>query len=288
MTASRFSVAVTPPPICQSPVLRTEILESFPGARFNEQKRYLSEEELIEFCAEAETLLVGRDPVTASVLDALPNLKLVSKYGVGLDNIDQEALKSRNIQLGWSAGVNKRCVAELTLSFMLGLAHNVFRSGYSLKGGDWNKDGGRMLQGKTVGIVGCGHVGTDVVRLLKPFGCRILVRDILDKKTVCNEMGCEEANFNEVLEKADFVSLHVPLTDLTRSMMDAEALAKMKPSSFLVNTSHSRSRVGCVCARTARGSGVSFASQPYGDPAYWRQRPGSGGRHGTISDGPYR
>lgn len=237
MSASRFCVAVTPPPICQSPLLRSEISELFPESRFNERHRYLSEAELIEFCGDAEVLLVGRDPITEAVLDALPQLKLVSKYGVGLDNLNQEAMQQRDIKTGWTAGVNRRCVAELTLALMLGLAHNVFQSGFSLKGGDWNKDGGWMLQGKTVGIIGCGNVGMDVVRLLKPFGCRILVRDILDIKEFCSETGAVVAEWEEVVEHSDFISLHVPLTDLTRGMVDKRVLEKMKPTSFLVNTS---------------------------------------------------
>ena len=94
-----------------------------------------------------------------------------------------------------------------------------------------------MLQGKTVGIIGCGHVGMEVVRLLKPFGCRVLVRDILDRNAFCSETGAIEASFDEVVGRADIVSLHVPLTDLTRNMIDDAVLKKMKPSSFLVNTS---------------------------------------------------
>jgi len=237
MSASRFSVAVTPPPICNSSHLRAEITQPFPESRFNDRNRYLNEAELIDFCGDAEVLLVGRDPVTEAVLEALPKLRLVSKYGVGLDNLDQEALQRRDIQFGWTPGVNRRCVAELTLAFMLGLVHNVFQSGFSLKRGDWNKEGGWMLQDKTVGIIGCGHVGMDVVRLLKPFGCRVLVRDILDKKVFCSETGSIEATFDEVVEQSDLVSLHVPLTDLTRNMMDRVVLEKMKPTSFLINTS---------------------------------------------------
>ncbi len=139
--------------------------------------------------------------------------------------------------LGWTAGVNRRSVAELTLAFMLGLCHNVFRSGITLKQGRWAKDGGRMLQGKTVGIVGCGNIGQDVVRLLKPFDCTVWIRDILEMPAFCRQTGAVEKSFEEVLVGAEIISLHVPLTDETRCMIDAGALSRMRPDAFLINTS---------------------------------------------------
>ena len=237
MTRTTPRVAVTPPPICNSSTLRDELSALFPQPLFNDTGRYLTEDELIRFASEADALLVGRDGITDKVLAALPHLKIIAKYGVGLDTIDQDAMKRHSVELGWTAGVNRRSVAELTLSFMLGLCHNVFKGGLALKQGQWVKDGGHLLQSKTVGIVGCGNIGQEVIRLLQPFGCVVWVRDILDRSEFCKETGALEKSLEEVLAGADIISMHVPLTEATRHMIDAASLAKMQSSAFLINTS---------------------------------------------------
>lgn len=237
MTRVTPRVAVTPPPICNSSILCDELSKLFPQPLFNKTDRYLNEDELIQFAGEADALLVGRDRITDKVLSALPQLKIIAKYGVGLDNIDQEALQKHQVKLGWTAGVNRRSVAELTLGFMLGLCHNVFKSGWPLKQGRWAKEGGHLLQGKTVGVIGCGNIGKEVVRLLKPFECRIWVRDIVEMSEFCKETGALEKSLAEVLEGADIISMHVPLTKDTRHMMNTTAFQRMQPTAFLVNTS---------------------------------------------------
>jgi D-3-phosphoglycerate dehydrogenase len=237
MNRKSLRVAVTPPPICNSSILREELSNLFPRPLFNDKGRYLNEDELIQFASEADALLVGRDPVTETVLAALPQLQIVAKYGVGLDTIDQEALKRHSVQLGWTPGVNRRSVAELTLSFMLGLCHNVFKGGLALKQGQWVKDGGHLLQGRIVGIVGCGNIGQEVVRLLKPFGCTVWIRDIVDKAEFCKKTGALEKSLEEVLAGADIISMHVPLTKETRNMIDETAFRAMKSTAFLINTS---------------------------------------------------
>ena len=237
MTQKTPRVVVTPPPICNSSILRSELSSLFPQPLFNDTGRYLTEDELVRFAGEADALLVGRDRITDKVLSALPQLKIIAKYGVGLDNIDSEALQRHQVELGWTAGVNRRSVAELTLSFMLGLCHNVFKGGWALKQGQWAKEGGQLLQGKTVGIVGCGNIGKEVVRLLKPFECRVWIRDILDISEFCKEADALEKSFEEVLGGADIISLHVPLTEETRHMINATALRRMQPTAFLINTS---------------------------------------------------
>ena len=237
MTRTTSRVAVTPPPICNSSSLREELSALFPQPLFNDTGRYLTEDELIRFAGEADALLVGRDRITDKVLAALPQLKIIAKYGVGLDTIDQDALKRHSVELGWTAGVNRRSVAELTLSFMLGLCHNVFKGGSALKQGQWVKDGGSMLKGKTVGIVGCGNIGQEVTHLLQPFGCAVWVRDILDRSEFCKKTGAVEKSLEQVLAEADIISMHVPLTEDTRHMIDTASLAKMQSTAFLINTS---------------------------------------------------
>ncbi len=233
---SEPKIAVTSISFGKSASLRKELLRFFPNSIFNEGGQRLSGKKLIEFVKDADAAIVGIETIDDSILDHTPKLKIISKYGVGLDSIDQESLKRRGISLGWTGGVNRRSVSELTLCFMLGLCRNVFGSGFKLKQTDWDKDGGHQLSGKTVGIIGCGHIGSDVARLLSPFGCTLLVRDIVDKSDFCREQGAVKVSLDEVIEKSDIISLHVPLTELTRQMVNKNFLRRMKATAFLVNT----------------------------------------------------
>ncbi len=231
-------VVVTPPAFCKSPSLREELSKYFPNTIFNDNDRYLSGSELFEFLKEADAAMIGRDLISAELVRSLPKLKMISKYGVGLDNVDQEALSRANIEFRVTLGTNKRSVAELTLGFMIGLSHNMLSK--KLKEGFWQREGGHELSGKIVGVIGCGNVGQELVRLLQPFQCQIKVRDIADRSEFCRQFGAVEVEFEDLIEEADIVTLHVPLTEDTENLIDKYVLAKMKPSAFLVNTSRGR------------------------------------------------
>ena len=230
-------VAVTPPAFCKSEALRLKLSGLFPNTIYSEKNNYLSESELVDFLIGAEAAIIGRDPVTQSALDALPELKMISKYGVGLDNLDLDAIHKKGVELAVNGGTNKRSVAELTLSFMVGLCHNIFMSAERMKKGKWIRDGGQNLSGKTIGIIGCGNVGKEVIKLLKPFDCEILINDIEDRSRYCEEHDVEESSFELLIKTSDIVSMHVPLTNLTRNMIDENVLQAMKNKAFLINTS---------------------------------------------------
>jgi phosphoglycerate dehydrogenase-like enzyme len=230
-------IAVTSVSFSKNAALRKELKNKFPNSFLNESGNKLPEHDLIKFLKNADAAIVGTESITDKILSHAPRLKIISKYGVGLDNIDEKSLKRRNITLGWTGGVNRRSVSELTLCFMLGLCRNVFSSGFKLKQSAWDKDGGHQLSEKTVGIIGCGHIGSDVARLLSPFGCSLLVRDIVDKSDFCREQqGAYVTRLEELIERSDIITLHVPLTELTHQMVNENFLGKMKSTAFLVNT----------------------------------------------------
>ncbi|MBT5470448.1 MAG: phosphoglycerate dehydrogenase [Nitrospina sp.] len=229
-------VAVASISFSKSAFLREELEREFPNSFFNELGRRFSENELIDFLKGADAAVIGIEPITDQVLNQLPQLKIISKYGVGLDSIDQESLKRRNIALGWTGGVNRRSVSELTLCFMLGLCRNVFTSGFSLKQSKWEKEGGCQLTGKTVGIIGCGNIGSDVVELLAPLQCTFLVCDILDKSEFCRKNNATQTSLENLIEQSDVISLHVPFTQRTNKMADKKMFDQMKSTAFLVNT----------------------------------------------------
>ena len=232
-----MKIVVTPPAFCKSETLKSKLSSLFPNTVYNQSTDYLSGVELLNFLKDADAAIIGRDPVTQDTLEALPQLKMISKYGVGLDNLDLNAIKQRGVELALTKGINKRSVAELTLSFMIGLCHNIFISAERMKRGEWIREGGQNLSGKTVGIIGCGNVGKEVIKILKPFGCKILTNDIEDRSNFCLQQGAIESSFELLIKASDIVSLHVPLTNLTRDMINQSVLEDMKANAFLVNTS---------------------------------------------------
>ena len=233
-------IAVPPPSFCKSQLLKTELLGHFPNAVFNEKDGYLSGSELVDFLMDADAALIGRDPINAELIRSLPKLRMIAKYGVGLDNLDQEALIRAGVELRVTSGTNRRSVAELALGFMIGLCHNMSSGSEQLKSGNWHRDGGQELSGKSIGVIGCGNVGQELIRLLQPFQCRGWVRDIADRSEFCRDFGAVETGLDEIIEEVDILTLHVPLTENTENLIDKSVLKKMKSSAFLVNTSRGR------------------------------------------------
>jgi len=139
-----------------------------------------------------------------------------------------------------TSGTNRRSVAELALGFMIGLCHNMSSGSEQLKSGNWHRDGGQELSGKSIGVIGCGNVGQELIRLLQPFQCRVWVRDIADRSEFCRDFGAVETGLDEIIEEVDILTLHVPLTENTENLIDKSVLKKMKSSAFLVNTSRGR------------------------------------------------
>lgn len=199
------------------------------------QKRF-SKMELVEFLSDADCAIVGLDEIDNEVLRQLPKLKCIAKYGVGLDNIDLNACQLHDIFIGWTGGVNKRSVAELSLANMLMLSRNIYMTSNELKNGIWNKSGGFNLTGKNVGIIGVGHVGKELVKLLKPFDCTVYVNDIIEQDDYYNNNNLTNASKTTIYEKCDIVTLHIPLTNKTKNMINLETLKKMKRTSILINT----------------------------------------------------
>ncbi|MBE0497299.1 MAG: hydroxyacid dehydrogenase, partial [Campylobacterales bacterium] len=149
-----MKITVTSPSFSGSRTLQHELLTYFPDAKLNLQGTRFSKEDLSRYIQDADGIVVGLEPIDEAVLSACPKLKIVSKYGVGLNNIDVEACTKRGVHVGWTGGVNRLSVAEMTLGYMLMLARNLYVTSNQLKNGIWNKSGGFQLSGKTVGIVG--------------------------------------------------------------------------------------------------------------------------------------
>lgn len=217
--------------------LQKEIYKFFPDAILNVQGIRYQGEDLINYIKDADGIVVGLEKIDEAVLKECKNLKIISKYGVGLDSLDLKACEEYNIKIGWTGGVNKRSVSEMALGFMLMLCRNLYRASNRLKNNNWNKNGGIQLSGKTVGIIGLGNIGKDLVELLQPFGCKILVNDIIDQNEYYNKYGLIEVSKNEIYENADFVTVHTPsIKGTTQYMINIDVFKRMKNNAFFINT----------------------------------------------------
>jgi D-3-phosphoglycerate dehydrogenase len=182
-----------------------------------------------------DAAIVGLERIDDAVLDRVPELRIVSKYGVGLDGVDVDAIARRGLRLGWTGGVNRRSVAELTLSFAIALLHRVPEAFAALRRDAWGKFIGRQLTGKTIGIIGCGFVGKDLVTLLAPFDCRILAHDIRSYPEFYRAYSVTPVSLDQLLTESDVVTLHVPLDRSTKDMIGASQLARMRRGACLIN-----------------------------------------------------
>ena len=228
-------IAVASRSFAANAALCAELKARYPNVTIVDPSERLDGDSLVAFLRGHDRAIVGLERVDDRVLAQLPDLKVISKYGVGLDGIDVAALARRGIRLGWTGGVNRRSVSELTLAFAIALLHRVPECDVAMRRGEWRKLVGSQLTGKTVGIIGCGFVGQDLARLLAPFACRLLAHDIRDYPEFYAAHHVTPVGLEALLRTADVVTLHVPLDASTRGMIGAAEIALMRPGSFLIN-----------------------------------------------------
>lgn len=230
-----IKVAVCSRSFSANPVLRAELLACYPNATFNDAGLQLRGDSLVDFLKGHDKAITALEVVDGDVLSRLPELKVISKYGVGLDMIDMAAMRAHGKRLGWTGGVNRRSVSELVISFAIAMLRHVPAANREVLGGTWRQHVGGHLSGRTVGIIGCGNVGKDLVQLLKPFGTPVLANDIRDYREFYEAHAVKPVGLEELLAQSDLVTLHVPLDKSTRGMLDERRLSLLKPSAVLIN-----------------------------------------------------
>ncbi|MFN3742219.1 MAG: hydroxyacid dehydrogenase [Anaerolineales bacterium] len=199
----------------------------------------ISAEELRAILPAYDALIVrGRTRVTADLLSQAPRLKVIGRAGVGVDNIDLEAARKQGIIVVNAPLATTVAVAELTFGLLLAMARDIPRADAAMKQGKWLKKEleGVELQGKTLGLIGFGRIGREVAHRALAFGMHILAYDPLIPEDVIRQANATPCALDELLRRSDFVSIHVPLTEETRNLLDAAAFAKMKPGLRLVCT----------------------------------------------------
>lgn len=194
-------------------------------------------EDLSKIIADYDALIVrGQTKVTASLLETAAKLKVVGRAGVGVDNIDLAAAKSRGVTVVNAPVSTTLAVAELTFGLLLALTREIPRADSSMKEGQWLKKEleGAELHGKTLGILGMGHIGTEVARRARAFGMDVLGYDPLLTPEQIRGRVADPVDRDELLVRSDFISLHLPLTSETRGLLDADQFAKMKDGARIV------------------------------------------------------
>jgi phosphoglycerate dehydrogenase-like enzyme len=230
-------VAIPSISFCQTEILRNEVLEKYPDTRFNEEQRRMSDNELIEFLTGRDAAIMGLENLTADMLDHLPELKIIARMGVGLDNVDPVLLRDRDIRIGWKGGTNRQSVAELMIAFSVCALRHVGPLYAEMRDGKRPRHQmGRHLGGRVVGLHGCGHVGKEIVRLLQPWNCTILACDLQDFPDFYRQYGVEAVSMDELVNRSEVLSLHIPLDDSTSGLYTGAVMDCMRDDTVLINT----------------------------------------------------
>ncbi len=228
-------VAVTSRSFSRNEILRAELLERYERVTFNDEGLSLAGDSLVVFLADHPLAITALERIDEEVLSRLPDLRAISKVGVGIDMLDLDAMERHGVRLAWSRGTNARSVSELALAFMLALLRHLPEATGLVRDGQWRQLQGRTLSGQTVGIVGFGHVGRDLALLLSAFSCRVLAHDVVLLADLPPHV--EEASLEMLLAESEIVSLHTVLSDDTCNLIDRERIATMREGALLINTS---------------------------------------------------
>jgi phosphoglycerate dehydrogenase-like enzyme len=197
--------------------------------------RGLADADAIKLVKDADILLLSNRPLSAGVINACAKLKLICVAFTGIDHVDQGACKARGIILHNAAGYAVHAVSELVIGLMITLLRRIIPANAKARSGGTNENlVGHELFGKTLGVIGCGHIGLQVARLGNAFGCQVLGFDPHVVKV--DDVKFEQVQLDDLLRRSDVVTLHLPLIPETRGFIGRDQFAKMKRSAILVNT----------------------------------------------------
>ena len=203
----------------------------------NNTGRPYKKEEMLKLIKDVDGIIIGIDELSAEIIEKANALKVISKYGIGLDNIDINMATNKKIVITNTPTANVDAVADLTFGFILSLARRIPEADRKTKSGKWEKITGKSVWEKTLGIIGLGKIGRQVVKRAQGFKMNILVYDLVKDEKFAQSYNIKYVNLEELLQKSDYITIHIPLNDATRGMISYEELEKIKESAFLINTS---------------------------------------------------
>lgn len=199
----------------------------------------LAGDALVQAIKDADAVIASTEPYTKDVLMCLPRLRIITRWGVGYDNIDLDGATELGIIVTYTPEYVPEAVADLAFGLMIALARKIVDAALSIRDGRWEPKLGVGLWGKTLGIVGLGRIGIAIAKRAFGFGMRVLAYDIVPKPGA-ESMGVRFTTLEELLRESDFVSLNVPLNDTTIGMIGEREFKMMKPTAYLINTSRGK------------------------------------------------
>jgi D-3-phosphoglycerate dehydrogenase / 2-oxoglutarate reductase len=199
--------------------------------------RRLRPEELADMISDVDVLIAGTEPITAAIMDRGKRLRLISRVGIGLDSVDLQAARERDVLVSYTPDAPAPAVAELTMGLILSLLRSVSRADRGMRGGVWHRFLGRRLSELTLGVIGVGRVGKLLIHHLQGFATRILANDVAPDREFGAIHQVRWVEKETIYKEADIISLHLPLTPVTKNMITLRELRVMKPEALLINTS---------------------------------------------------
>ncbi|MCL2601256.1 MAG: phosphoglycerate dehydrogenase [Treponema sp.] len=214
----------------------TELKSFADSLVFNPSGKPLLQDELIPLLDGCDGCIAGLDYYTAAVIENTDRLKVISRYGVGVDRVDLAAAKTRNVVVCNTPGANTQAVADLAFALLLSVARKVPLLDRKTRDGQWLRSSGIELYGKTLGILGLGAIGKAVARRAAGFSMNVIAFDPYMDTQYAQANGIVPADFDTVIKEANFISLHLPLTEGTKRIISADAMRTMKKGAVIVNT----------------------------------------------------
>jgi len=272
-TAGQFKVFVSTHPFSSITSEPLDLL-SRPDIHIelNPYGRRITPEELKTHIADKNALIAGTERIDKDVLDCASELKVIARVGIGLNNIDFDEIKRRNILLTYTPEAVSQAVAELTVAHMLNVMRSIHQIHSAVKDGHWRRIIGSEIAGKTIGLIGFGRIGKRVAKMLQGFSCRILANDIAPDQEVASRYDVQFCSKEEIYQKADIISLHIPETPLTRNLIGEAQFAMMRPKSYLINTARGEivdesALYKALIKGTIAGAAIDvFQTEPYSGP----------------------
>lgn len=245
--------------------------------RMPKPKRPYSAQELFPLMAGVEAVMAGIDDFNHDVINcAAPHLKIIARSGIGYNKIDLVAAKQNNVLVTATPGKNSIAVAELTLLFMLGLARHLHTIDGNVRQGSWQSILGNELYGKTVGIIGTGHVGSKVAKRCRAFDMQVLAYDLQPSEELIRQYQVTYTrDLDALLAHCDYISLHIPSTPLTRDLFNRDKLNLLKPGAFFINTARGdlvdeAALYDALASKRIAGAGIDvFRQEPFFDPRFF-------------------
>lgn len=241
----------------------------------NETGGILDRDGMKRLLADCEGVIVGVDPLDAEVMAAAPKLRAIAKYGVGVDNIDLEAAKARNIKVSRTVGANAEAVADYAVTLMLSVARRAAAIDARCRRGDWKKITTRDISGGKLGLLGLGAIGKLVARRAQGFDMTVMAYDPYWDEDYAQANHIVKASMEEVFTQADVISLHLPLTEKTRGIVGAAELEMMRRDAILINTARGglideNALLDALEGGRLYGAGIdAFAQEPPEDPRWF-------------------